>query len=133
MLLVTAVAIMGSFLVAWSSSSFGIAQRDIANSTDSKINQVRENFVVEDVWFYTKTIPPPDTKYANVTIRNTGDVAIRISHIYVNNTQAWNAGQTISHNTAATIQVQTNWGSNDLQSIWVKTYRGSEVKQIWKS
>jgi len=130
-MLVSAVAMMGSFLVAWSSSSFGIAQRDISNSTDSKINQIREYFVVEDVWFYTET--PPGTKYANVTVRNTGDVVIRVSHIYINNTQAWNDGQSINATKAATIQVQTDWGSNDLQSIWVKTYRGSEVKQIWKS
>jgi hypothetical protein len=121
---------MGSFLVAWSSSSFGIAQRQIANSTDTKINQVRESFVVEDVWFAQWA---NGTKYANVTVRNTGDVAIKVSHIYVNNTQAWNAGKTIVQNTAATIQVRTNWGSNHLQSIWVQTYRMAEVKQAWKS
>ncbi|MGI0014565.1 MAG: hypothetical protein ACREBU_14160, partial [Nitrososphaera sp.] len=111
-MLVSAVAVMGSFLVAWSNSSFGIAQRDIANSTDSKINQVRENFVVEDVWFYTQG----PTDYANVTIRNTGNVAIRVSHIYVNNTQVWNTGELIETTKAETIQTSFDWEPNSLQS-----------------
>lgn len=129
MMLVAAVGIMGSGLVAWSNSSFSITKQNIANSTDSKINMIRENFVVEDVWFYTQT----GTDYANVTVRNTGNVVIKISNIYVNNTQVWNAGQNINATKAVTIKTTVDWGPNDLQSIWVKTVRGSEVKQVWKS
>ena len=129
MMLVAAVGIMGSGLVAWSNSSFSITKQNIANSTDSKINMIRENFVVEDVWFYTQT----GTDYANVTVRNTGNVVIKISNIYVNNTQVWNAGQTINATTAITIKTTVDWGPNDLQSVWVKTVRGSEIKQVWKS
>jgi hypothetical protein len=128
-MLVAAVGIMGSGLVAWSNSSFSIAQQKIANSTDSKINMIRENFVLEDVWFYSQG----PTDYANVTIRNTGNVAIKISHIYVNNTQVWNTGQMINATEAETIRATFNWEPNNLQSIWVKTTRDSQVKQIWKS
>ena len=129
MMLVAAVGIMGSGLVAWSNSSFSITKQNIANSTDSKINMIRENFVVEDVWFYTQT----GTDYANVTVRNTGNVMIKISNIYVNNTEVWNAGQNINATQAYTIKTTVDWGSNNLQSVWVKTIRGSEIKQVWKS
>ena len=128
-MLVAAVGIMGSGLVVWSNSSFSIAKQNIANSTDSKINMIRENFVVEDVWFYTQT----GTDYANVTVRNTGNVAIKVSHIYVNNTEIWNAGQLVNATKAVTIRTTFNWEPNDLQSIWVQTSRDSQVKQVWKS
>jgi hypothetical protein len=127
-MLVAAVGIMGSGLVAWSNSSFSITQRNIANSTDSKINMIRENFVVEDVWFHNDGVDR-----ANVTIRNTGNVVIKVSNIYVNNTQVWNDGQNINATKAVTIETTVDWGPNNLQSIWVKTLRGSEVKQVWKS
>lgn len=121
---------MGAFLVAWSNSSFAAQQLTIANQTNSKINMINESFVIEDVWFYTDA----DTfKYANVTIRNTGDLAITVSNIYVNNTQYWNSGQVIPIDGVAEIKVRVTWGSDDLQSVWVKTARGAEVKQVWKS
>ncbi|HLG37632.1 MAG TPA: hypothetical protein VI338_05820 [Nitrososphaera sp.] len=128
MMLVAAVGIMGAGLVAWSNSSFSITRQNIANNTDSKINMIRENFVVEDVWFYNDGIDR-----ANVTVRNTGNVMIKISNIYVNNTEVWNAGQNINATKAYTIKTTVDWGSNNLQSVWVKTVRGSEIKQVWKS
>lgn len=131
-MLVAAVAMMGSFLVTWSNSTFAAQRVNIANSTDSKVNLIREGFIVEDVWFFCEP-GICGTRYANVTLRNTGDVAIRFSHIYINNTQVWNAGQTVAAGTVAEIKVQTNWGTKDSQSIWIKTLRGSEVKQVWKS
>ena len=128
-MLVSAVAIMGTGLVAWSNSSFSITKQNIANSTDSKINMIRENFVVEDVWFYTQG----GTDYANVTVRNTGNVVVKISNVYVNNTQVWNTGQNINATQAYTIKTTVDWSPSSLQNIWVKTTRGSEVKQVWKS
>jgi hypothetical protein len=120
---------MGSFLLTLSNSSFAIQRGQIANATDSKVNQIRESFVIEDVWFNTVS----SVKYANVTLRNTGDVAVKISHIYINNTQVWNTGQILTANNVTEIRIQTNWGSNDAQSFWVKSQRGTEVKQVWRS
>jgi hypothetical protein len=128
-MMVAAVAIMGSFLLTLSNSNFAIQRGQISNATDTKVNQIRESFVIEDVWFNDVA----GTKYANVTLRNTGDVAVRISHIYINNTQVWNTGQIMAADTVAEIRVQTNWTANDPQSIWVKSQRGTEVKQVWRS
>lgn len=128
LLLVAAVAIMGTFLVSWSSSSFAAQQLSISNQTDSRINLIKESFIIEDVWFYTQS-----GSFANVTIRNTGDLAIKVTHIYINNTQAWNTGEVIPIDGVAEIKVATSWGSGYPQAIWVKTDRGAEVKQTWKS
>ena len=128
LLLVVAVAIMGTFVVSWANTTFAIQQRDIADQTAERINLVNEGFIIEDVWFYIE-----GTDKANVTIRNTGDLAITISHIYVNNTQVWNTGETILIGEKEEIQVDLDWDSGAPQSIWVKSERGTEVKQVWKS
>jgi hypothetical protein len=127
-MLVAAVAIMGSFLVTWSNSSFTAQRVAIANQTDTKINLIRESFVIEDVWFYTQGV-----QKMNVTLRNTGDVAIKVTHIYINNTQVWTGSQAVNATKVAEISFNKNWNAGSPQSMWVKTLRGSEVKQVWKS
>ena len=135
LLMVVATGVIGSALAAWSNSSFAMQSLQISNQTASRINLVKENFVLEDVWFYTNPpSTPPTNAYANVTIRNTGDLAITVSKIYVNNTQVWSGSQTIAIDSIATIEdVSVSWGSNDVQSVWIHTARGTDVKQTWKS
>lgn len=119
---------MGTFVVSWANSSFAAQQLNIANQASSRINLIKEDFVIEDVWFYDS-----GGKQANVTIRNTGDLAITISKIYVNNTEAWSGAQSITIGSTGVMTFSTQWGSGYAQSIWLKTERGSEAKQIWKS
>ena len=129
LLMVVAVGIIGAYLITWSNSTFAQQQAQIANQTASRINLIKETFVVEDVWFYNSA-----GQKADVTIRNSGDLAIKISKIYVNNTEVWTGSQVISKDTAAKVTgISVNWGTGKPQSIWIKTERGSEVKQIWKS
>jgi hypothetical protein len=133
LLLVVAVGIIGTFLVSWANSSFAIQRANIADETSERINLVKEDLVIEDVWFYTEAGP---VYFANVTIRNTGDLAVTISNIYVNNSQFWNTGETIPIDGKEEIKVPfgaTPWAADSPQSIWVKTERGTEVKQVWKS
>jgi hypothetical protein len=132
LLMVVATGVIGSALAAWSNSSFAIQGMQISNQTATRINLVKETFVLEDVWFYTKQ--PGSIQSANVTVRNTGDLAITISKIYVNNTQVWSGSQSIPIGTVATIKdVPVSWRSSDLQSVWIHTARGTDVKQAWKS
>jgi hypothetical protein len=114
----------------WSNSSFALQGLRITNQTASSINQIHESFVVEDVWFKTVS----GTKYADVTIRNTGNLAIRVSNIYVNNTKVPITPQTIAIGNVGTIQnIPVNWGSGDIQQVTVQTDRGTIIKQNWKS
>lgn len=129
LILVVAVGIIGAYLVTWSNSTFALQQASIANQTASRINLINENYIIEDVWFYDS-----GGKKADVTIRNTGDLAITISKIYVNNTEAWGGNQVINKDSVYKITVDPlNWDLGKTQSLWIKTARGSEVKQLWKS
>jgi len=134
LLLIVATGVIGSALAAWSNSSFAIQGMHITNQTASTINLVKESIVVEDVWFYTKPPSiPPTNAFANVTVRNTGDLAITVSKIYVNNTQVWSGSQTIPIGNTATIKAPVSWKNNNLQSVWIHTLRGTDAKQAWKS
>lgn len=134
LLLVAATGVIGSFLVAWANTSFGIQQINIANQTTTKVNQVKESFVLENVWFnYTTPSPCCSGPKAYVTVRNTGDLAITVSKIYVNNTQIWSGSKSILIGQSGTIQTPVfNWGTGKVQSVWVHTLRGSDMKQDWK-
>ncbi len=131
-MLVAAVSIMGAGLMAWSNMSFATQQREIADKTNSRINLIAESFIIESVWFYADPDPPND-KYADVTIRNTGELAIKISKVYINNAQVWSGSHDILAGEVDEVQVPYEWQDGDSQSIWVVTERGGEIKQIWKS
>jgi hypothetical protein len=122
---------MGAFLVSWSNASFALQRLDIATETSDRINQVKESFVIEDVWFFQNSTAPND--YANITIRNTGDLAITIDSIYVNNTLVASTNEVIAIGNVAVIDTAVGWDSGNAQEIWVRTERGTEAKQVWKS
>ncbi len=128
-MLVSAVSMLGAALVSWSSSSFALHQVGVSEEIDDRVNQLNEGFIVEDVWFYSDA----GTKYATVTVRNTGDVAIKISKIHVNNTQAWNEGHVIPRQEVGTVTFETNWSDGSAQNVWLVTQRGTEAKQLWRS
>jgi hypothetical protein len=128
--MVAAVSVMGAALMSWSSSSFAAQQRAISNQTDSRINLIKENFVVEDVWFYQNST---GAHFANVTIRNTGDIALVISKVYINNTAAWDDGLIILAGDIDKVSIETSWEDGKPQSIWIQTARGADIKQTWKS
>lgn len=120
---------MGAFLVAWSNSSFAVQRLNVASATAERINLINESFVVEDAWFFQNNTG----KFTNLAVRNTGDNAIKISSIYINNTEVTFADETIRTGEMAVIDFALSWGSDRPQSVWVKTDRGTEVKQVWKS
>jgi hypothetical protein len=129
-MLISAVSLMGTFLISWSGASFDAQRLSIARSVDDRVNQIRESFVVEDAWFFTNSTG----SYAKVTVRNTGDVAIKVSSIYLNNTQQVFVGsQLVPKDSVQSFTFQSNWGQGKSQSLWVKTERGTEVKQVWRS
>ena len=122
---------MGMFLVSWSNASFALQRLNVAEETSDRINQVKESFVLEDVWFFHNATAP--NYYANVTVRNTGDLAITIDSIYVNNTLVASANEVIAIGNVAVIDAPVDWDSGKPQEVWVRTERGTEAKQVWKS
>src|SRR5690242_20315626 len=74
LMLVVAVSMMGTFLVSWGNSKFASQEAIIANQSSARINQAQESFVVEDAWFFKNAT----NSYANVTVRNSGNVALTV-------------------------------------------------------
>lgn len=131
LLMVAAVSIMGSALMTWTNQSFANKQLEISNQTDSRINLIRENLVLEDVWFYQNQT---GFHFANVTIRNTGEIALTVSKVYVNNTEIQDFEPLIIlADGIDEICIQFDWLPDRPQSIWIHTARGTDVKQTWKS
>jgi hypothetical protein len=128
--MVAAVSVMGAALMQWSSSSFAAQQLEISNQANERINLIKENFVVEDVWFYQNST---GSHFANVTIRNTGELALTVSKIYINSTEAWDEGLVILAGDIDRISIETPWEADRPQSFWIITERGAEIKQTWKS
>lgn len=129
LLLVVATGIIGAFLVAWANSSFAFQTLNISTESADHINLIKESYVIEDVWFYDSG------SSANVTIRNTGDLAVTISRIYVNSSQVFSPGQSITTGSYATITLtplNPAAGLDHVQSIIVITERGTQAKQDWK-
>jgi hypothetical protein len=129
LLLIVATGIIGSYLVFWANSSFALQSLNISTQSADRINLIKESYVIEDVWF--KTGPAS----ADITVRNTGDLGIKISRIYMNSTKVWEVGQTIAIGNYATINVvlPVAPGTNKPQTVWIITERGTEAKQAWKS
>jgi hypothetical protein len=93
------------------------------------VNQNREDVVLEDVWFFANST----SSYAKVTVRNAGELAVDVSSIHVNNTRAWGDGKVIMAGTTGDVTFASAWGAGSAQDIWIKTERGTEVKQLWRS
>lgn len=125
-ILVSAVAIMGSFLVSWSSSSFGKQQVDIGELADNRVNAVREEFILEDVWFYNSG----GTDHVKMTIRNTGNVAINVTSFYIDSSK-FDPKRVIQAGKTDSIDVVYDWTAGLSYTIQVKTERENVLRQAW--
>ena len=128
-MLVSAVSMLGAALVSWSSSNFALQQAGVAEEIDDRVNQLSEGFIIEDVWFYSDT----GIKYATVTVRNTGNVAVTISNIYLNKTQVWSDSHVIPRSETGAITFEADWSDGSPQNIWIRTERGTDAKQLWRA
>jgi len=50
-ILLSAVSIMGIYLVGWSNSSLLTQQLNLENSFNDKLNKLNEDIFIENVWF----------------------------------------------------------------------------------
>jgi len=76
-ILLSAVAVMGSFVVAWSQTLLSQHQSELQTSFTSNINKLNEGLIVENVWF--DAVPSP--KIVNVTLSNIGTIYLNITKI----------------------------------------------------
>ena len=79
-ILISAVAIMGVTLVAWSNTNLFTKQAILESSFNDKMNKLNEDLLVEHIWF--GGIPSVCTKcIVNVTLNNVGTVGLSVTNI----------------------------------------------------
>jgi len=77
-ILVAAVTILGSAILIWANGTLSIEHERIVTVYANSSNTLRESFIVEDIWLSKN---PADS--INVTIRNIGDITIKIKEVNV--------------------------------------------------
>ena len=123
-ILLSAVAIMGSMLTAWSNSIFANEQYDISNAHDEGINKLNEFLVIEHVWFGTDS-----DKFINMTMTNVGNVGLNVTKITLDNSidrediVLTDGG--IEQNGYLSKKVFYNWTNTDPIKISISTEKGS--------
>lgn len=75
-ILISAVAIMGTSVTLWSNSIFSQKQASIEESFATSLNKLDEHITVEKVWFDTSPV-----NLGNVTLSNTGIVGLNVTEI----------------------------------------------------
>jgi len=145
-IMVAAVAMLGSVVLIWANSSLNVEKTRIANDYANNTNSLRESFIVEDVWLDG---PPVPENRVNITIRNIGDIAIKVKQFNVTAVNATGAiacasGCTNTTNpsnivleskTSYTILVKNiDWDHTLAKSldITITTERNSVEKIFWR-
>ncbi|MGH9879404.1 MAG: hypothetical protein ACRD5H_17370, partial [Nitrososphaerales archaeon] len=100
-IMVAAVAMLGSVVLIWANSSLNVERTKISDDFSKNSNLLRETFIVEDIWLE----PPPPENSVNITIRNIGDIAINVTSI---NITAINAAGANPCGSACTINLPLN-------------------------
>jgi len=75
-ILISAVAIMGTSVTLWSNSIFSQKQASIEESFATSLNKLDEHITIEKVWFDTSPV-----NLGNVTLSNTGIVGLNVTEI----------------------------------------------------
>ncbi len=120
-ILLTAVSIMGIYLVGWSNSSLLNDQIRLENSFNDKINKLNEDIFIENVWFND------DPYTVNVTTNNVGVIGLNITQIKLVNSSdttvfaITNGG--VTPKKTYSFQDTYFWVKNEVVDIYVTTAR----------
>jgi len=123
-ILLSAVAVMGSMMTAWSSSIFATEQHNLSTVHSDGLNKLNEFLVIEHVWFGSG---PP--KFINMTMSNVGDVGLNVTKIILDNsvdrTDLTVTDGGIVRNDEYSSKIFYNWTTTEPIHISVITEKGS--------
>ena len=123
-ILLSAVAIMGSMLTAWSNSIFANEQNEINEVYAEGVNKLNEFLVIEHVWFGNNP-----SKFVNLTMSNVGNIGLNITKISLDNSidkidlMITNGGMVVNDDFSS--EIIYNWTSTDPIQVTVITEKGS--------
>lgn len=76
-IMISAVVVMGAFVVSWANSSLFARQTEIQSTYSTGINKLNERIVIENVWYSSS----PST--INITLNNVGSVGLNITEVRI--------------------------------------------------
>jgi hypothetical protein len=123
-ILLSAVAIMGSMLTAWSNSIFATEQDELNAVYAEGVNKLNEFLVIEHVWFGNNP-----TKFVNLTMSNVGNVGLNVTKITLDNSidrtnlVITNGG--IIRTDDFSTEIQYNWTTTDPIQVTITTEKGT--------
>jgi len=75
-IMLSAVAVLGTMIVAWSNSSLFSHQQVLTTTLTTNVNKIKESLMIENVWFNTT-----NTGYINITLNNVGTIGFNVTEI----------------------------------------------------
>ena len=123
-ILLSAVAIMGSMLTAWSNSIFATEQHEINTVYAEGVNKLNEFLVIEHVWFGDSP-----TKFVNLTMSNVGNVGLNVTKITLDNsidktsTLITDGGIVLADDFST--EITYNWTTTEPIQVTITTEKGS--------
>ena len=133
-IMLTAVAVLGTSIVAWSNGNLRSYEAVLSNTASTNTNKINENLIIENIAFCANCASPANS-VINVTLTNTGTVSVNVNQIQINSTvittyvKGTSLPQNIapqnSYTAAAQIPNSKTWKSKDVDTITVTTARGS--------
>jgi len=80
-IMLSAVAVLGTMIVAWSNSSLFSHQQVLTSTLTTNVNKIKESLMIENVWFNTT-----NTGYMNITLNNVGTIGFNVTEIRLTST-----------------------------------------------
>jgi hypothetical protein len=130
-ILLTAVTILGTMIVAWSNGNLKSYETVLSNTASTNTNKINENLVIENIAFCANCDSSGGNNVINVTLTNTGTVNVKINQIQINSTvitsysKSTTLPQNISPQNSYTVaaKLSTKWHSKSTDTITVTTAR----------
>ncbi len=123
-ILLSAVAIMGSMLTAWSNSIFATEQQELNTVYSEGVNKLNEFLVIEHVWFGNNP-----SKFVNLTMTNVGNNGLNVTKITLDNsidkTDLLITNGGIIRTEDFSTEIAYNWTTTDPIQVTVTTEKGS--------
>jgi archaellum component FlaF (FlaF/FlaG flagellin family) len=123
-ILLSAVAVMGSMMTAWSNSIFANEQNELNEVYSEGVNKLNEFLVIEHVWFGNNP-----NKFINLTMSNAGNVGLNVTKITLDNsidkTDLIITNGGIVLNDIFSTKITYNWTTTEPIQVSVTTEKGS--------
>ena len=123
-ILLSAVAVMGSMMTAWSNSIFANEQNELNEVYAEGVNKLNEFLVIEHVWFGNNP-----NKFINLTMSNAGNVGLNVTKITLDNsidkTDLIISNGGIVRNDIFSTKITYNWTTTEPIQVSITTEKGS--------